>query len=255
MGYLVNSPFIEGLSTDAVCRQYIFQVPSKLRSGTSFASDLLLETIAEAYMAAGYQLHELQKASRPVGDTRSTAASRPLPMTVPRTLTMFPSNPMPTSHISPMPTLSAAPMPLSACEPMNVDSIGKLRKKLHSYTGERKGDRQNCHENREVRRCYNCGGQAHLARDCQKTGPSSRGREGRGSRSGTPRREHSRDSKGQFRSRSKSRERPTTASQAFRRPHGGRPREELYSTISPDRPEQQLTLGSAKPEYVTLLMV
>ena len=58
MGYLVNSRFVEGLSNDAVRRQYIVEVRPKWRSGRPFGFHTLVETIAEAYMAAGYQLVE-----------------------------------------------------------------------------------------------------------------------------------------------------------------------------------------------------
>ena len=54
MGYLVNSRFVEGLSNNAVRRQYIVEVRSRWRSGSPFGFDTLVETIAEAYMAAGY---------------------------------------------------------------------------------------------------------------------------------------------------------------------------------------------------------
>ena len=59
MCYLVNSRFVEGLSNDSACRQYIFEVRFKWRSGRPFGFDTLVETIAEAYMAAGYQLREV----------------------------------------------------------------------------------------------------------------------------------------------------------------------------------------------------
>ena len=64
MGYLVDSRFVEGLSNDAVRRQYIVEVRSRWRSGRPFGFDTLVETIAEAYIAAGYQLEEVQNASR-----------------------------------------------------------------------------------------------------------------------------------------------------------------------------------------------
>ena len=64
MGYAVHSQFIEGLSNDAVRRQYIVEVRSKWRSGTPFGFGTLVETIGEAYMAAGYQLEEVPNASR-----------------------------------------------------------------------------------------------------------------------------------------------------------------------------------------------
>ena len=63
MSYLVNSRFAQGLSNDAVRRQYIFAVCSRWRSGRPFGFHTLVETIAEAYMAAGYQLEEVQNAS------------------------------------------------------------------------------------------------------------------------------------------------------------------------------------------------
>ena len=59
MGYLVNSRFVEGLSNDAVRRQYIVEVRSRWRSNRPFEFDTLVETIAEAYTAAGYQLEEV----------------------------------------------------------------------------------------------------------------------------------------------------------------------------------------------------
>ena len=87
MGYPVNSRFVEGLSNDAVCRQYIVEVCSRWRSGRPFGSDTLVETIAEAYMAAGYQLEEVQNSSRTTCDTMGFVVSRPLPMMIPPTLT------------------------------------------------------------------------------------------------------------------------------------------------------------------------
>ena len=77
MGYLVNSRFVEGLSNDAVRRQYIVEVHSRWRSGRPFGFDTLVETIAEAYMAAGYQLEEVQNASRTTSDTMGPVVSRP----------------------------------------------------------------------------------------------------------------------------------------------------------------------------------
>ena len=83
VGYLVNSRFVEGLSNDAVRRQYLVEIRSKWGSGRSFGFHTLVETIAEAYMAAGYQLEEVQNASRTTTDTAVAAVSRPLPMMVP----------------------------------------------------------------------------------------------------------------------------------------------------------------------------
>ena len=104
MGYLVNSRFVEGLSNDAVRRQYIVEVRSRWRSNRPFGFDTLVETIAEAYIAAGYQLEEVQNASRTTSDhTPGPAVSRPLPMMVPPTSTpTFPSNPIPTPHVNPI---------------------------------------------------------------------------------------------------------------------------------------------------------
>ena len=88
MGYLVNSQFVEGLSNDTVRRQYIGEVRSRWRSNRRFGFDTLVETIAEAYIAAGYQLEEVQNASRTTSDhTLGPAVSRPLPMIVPPTWT------------------------------------------------------------------------------------------------------------------------------------------------------------------------
>ena len=128
MGYPVNAQFVEGLSNDAVRRQYIVEVRSKWRSGRPFGFDTLVETIAEAYMAAGYQLEEVQNLSRTATDTMGSAVSRPLSMMVPptSTSTTFPSSPMPTPHVNPMPTPAAAPMASTVPEPMNLDTIAKL---------------------------------------------------------------------------------------------------------------------------------
>ena len=110
MGYLVNSRFVEGLSNDAVRRQYIVKVCSKWRSNRPFGLVTLVEMIAEAYIAAGYQLEEVQNVSGTTSDTLGPAVSRPLPMMCPPTPTpKFPSNPMPTPHVNPMPTPAAAP--------------------------------------------------------------------------------------------------------------------------------------------------
>ena len=127
IGYLVNSRFVEGLSNDAVRRQYIVEVLSRWRSGRPFGFNTLVETIAEACIAAGYQLEEVQNASRTTSDTRGPALSRPLPMMVPPTsIPTFPSNRMPTPYVNPMPTPAAAPMASTVPEPMNLDAIAKL---------------------------------------------------------------------------------------------------------------------------------
>ena len=214
MGYLVYSRFVEGLSNDAVRRQYIVEVCWRWRSNRPFGFDTLVETIAEAYIAARYQLEEVQNASRTTSDhTLGPAVSRPLPMMVPPMSTStFPSNPMPTPHVHPMPTPAAAPTALTVAEPMNLDAIAKLREELHAYIGERFGRQHGGRQDgRESRRCYNCGEQGHLARDCLKSGPPFRGRERRESRSNTPRRDQSRNSKRRYQSRSKTRERPKMA--------------------------------------------
>ena len=140
MGYLVNYRFVEGLSSDAVRWQYIVEVRSTWRSGRPFVFDTLVDTIVEAYMAAGYQLEEVPNASRTTTDTAGAAISRPLPMMVPPTSTptTFPPNPMPTRHVTPMPTPAAAPMALTVPEPMNLDTIAKLQQELHACIGERR---------------------------------------------------------------------------------------------------------------------
>ena len=201
MGYLVNSRFVEGLSNDAVRRQYIVEVRSRWRSNRPFGFDTLVETIAEAYIAAGYQLKEVQNASRTTSDhTLGPAVSGPLPMMIsPMSTSSVQSNPMPTPHVNPMPTPAAAPTASTVAEPMNVDAIAKLREELHAYIGERFGRQHGGRQDRpESRRCYNYGEQAHLARDCPKGRPPSRGRERPESRSNTPRRDQSRDSKARF---------------------------------------------------------
>ena len=128
MGYLFNSRFVEGLSNDAVHRQYIVEVLSKWRSGRPFGFDTLVKTIAEAHMAAGYQLSEVQNASRTTNDTVGSAVSRPLPRMVQpnSTSTTFPSNPMPTPHERSIPTQASAPMALTVPEPVNLDTSAKL---------------------------------------------------------------------------------------------------------------------------------
>ena len=85
MGYLVNSRFVEGWSNDAVRRQYIVEVRSRWRSSRPFWFDTLVETIAEAYITARYQLEEVQNASKTTSDTLGPAVSRPLPMMAPPT--------------------------------------------------------------------------------------------------------------------------------------------------------------------------
>ena len=127
MGYLVNSRFVEGLWNDAVRQQYIVEVRSKWRSGRPFGFDTLVETIAKAYMAAGYQLEEVQNASRTATDTMGSAVSRPLPMMVPptSTSTTFPSSPMPTPHVNRMPAPAAAAMASTVPEAMNLDTFAK----------------------------------------------------------------------------------------------------------------------------------
>ena len=191
----------------------MIEVRSEWCSGRPFDFDTLVETIAEAYMVAGSQLEEVQNASRTITDTASAAVSRPLLMMVlpTSTSTMFPSSPMPTPHVNHIPTPAAAPMASTVPEPMNLDTISKLREELHAYNAERGNDRFNPQDGRETRRCYNCCEQGNLARDCSKNRVPSREREGQESRSGTPQRDLSPDSKGRFRSRSKSRERPRTA--------------------------------------------
>ena len=154
MGYLVNSRFVEGLSNDAVRRQYIVEVRSRWRSGRPFGFNTLVENIAEANMAAGYQLEEVQNASRTTPDTMGPVVSRPLPMMVPPTSTStFPSNPMPTPHVNPMPTPAAAPMASTVPEPMNLDAIAKLREELHAYINESMNKSFGRQDGRERRRC------------------------------------------------------------------------------------------------------
>ena len=200
MGYLVNSRFVEVLSNDAVRRQYIVDVSSKWRSGRPFGFDTLVETIAEAYMAAGYQPIEVQNASRTTTDTVGSAVSRHLPMMVPPNFEFhnvsFKSYAITVRN--PMPTPAAAPMASIVPEPMNLDTIAKLREELHAYIGERRNQRFRRRDGPESRRCYNCGEQGHWARDCSMSRPQSGGIEHRQSRSRTPRRDLSEDSKGRF---------------------------------------------------------
>ena len=172
MGYLVNSRFVEGLSNDAVCRQYIVEVRWRWRSNRPFGFDTLVETIAEAYIPAGYQLEEVQNASRTTSDTLGPAVSRPLPMMVPPTSTpTFPSNPMPTPHVNSMPAPAAAPTASNVPEPMNLDAIAKLREELHAYIAERRNERfrrqdGGRQDGPESRPCYNCGEQGHPEDEC-----------------------------------------------------------------------------------------
>ena len=70
-------------------------------------------------------------------------------------------------------------------------------------------------------------------------------------------REHGRGTKGRFRSRSKSRERPERPEKHFQRSGGGRSRDVLYSTTCPSQPKENSTLASVnvestKPEHATL---
>ena len=174
MGYLVNSRFVEGLSNDAVRRQYIVEVRSRWRSGRPFGFNTLVETIAEAYMAAGYQLEEVRNSSRTTPDTMGPVVSRPLLMRVPPTSTStFPSNPMPTPHVNPRQTPAAAAMASTVPEPMNLDAIAKHQGELHAYIGELRNELFGRQDGRESRRCYNCSEQGHLARDCPKHRPPS----------------------------------------------------------------------------------
>ena len=63
MGYLFNPPFVEGLSNDAVCRQYTDEVRSRWRSSRPFGFDTLVETIAEPYIgiSAGTGTERIKK--------------------------------------------------------------------------------------------------------------------------------------------------------------------------------------------------
>ena len=155
MGYLVTHQFVEGLSNDAVSWQYIVEVRSKWRSGGQFCFDTLVDTIAEAYMAASYQLEELQNASRMTTDTAGAGVSGPLHMMVlpPSTPTTFPSNHVPTPHVSPMPTPAAAPMAPTLSEPQSIDTIAKLREELHAYIGQRRSERFGRQDGPGTRRC------------------------------------------------------------------------------------------------------
>ena len=139
----MNSRWVTSSTLDLLrgCRMTLCVGNTSLRS-VPFGFDTLVETIAEAYIAAGYQLEEVQNASRTTSDhTLGPAVSRPLPMMVPPTSTStFPSSPMPTPHVTPMPTPAAAPTASTVAEPMNHDAIAKLREECKGKlrTGQNK---------------------------------------------------------------------------------------------------------------------
>ena len=174
---LVNSQFVEGLSDDSIRRQYIVEGRSKWSSGRPYGFNGWTESIAEAYIAAGYQLQEVQHAFTSRGEITAAAVLRPLARVLPPTLTpmSIASNPMPTHHIKEMLAPSAAPMPYCVPEPLNLDSIAKLCRKLQAYTGEHRVGRSNPNDSQETGRCYNISEQGHLARGCQKNRPPSTG--------------------------------------------------------------------------------
>ena len=254
MGYLVNSRFVEGLSNDAVRRQYIVEVRSRWRSNRPFGFDTLVETIAEAYIAAGYQLEEVQNASRTTSDTLGPAVSRPLPMMVPPILTsLFPSNPMPTPHVNPMPTPAAAPMGSTVPEPMNLDAIAKLQEELHAYIGERRNERfghqdGGRQDGGESRCRYNCCEQGTRPVTVQRIDrhPEDESVENQGQ---TRRDEITVEiARGGFDPAPRADKGPQRPRKHFRRPGGGRPREELNTTTSTNKPDKHATFGGVDVE-------
>ena len=259
MGYLVNSRFVEGLSNDAVRRQYIVEVRSRWRSSRPFGFDTLAETIAEAYIAARNQLKKVQNASGTTLDTPGPAVSRPLPMMVPPTSTStFPSNPMPMPHVNPTPTPAAAPMASTVPEPMkrknymptlvNVVLNGLDAKMVDAKMVEKVGvativvskatwpvtvQRIDRHPEDE-----SVGNQGRTRRDEIKV-------------------EIARDG---FNPTPKADKGPQRPGKHFRRPGGGRPREELNTTTNTNRPQKNSALGGVnvegtEPEHASLFTV
>ena len=267
MGYLVNSRFVEGLSIAAVRWQYIVEVRSRWCSNRPFGFDTLVETIAEAYIAAGYQLEEVQNASRTTSDhTLGPAVSRPLSMMVPSTSTStFPSNPMPTPHVNPMPTPAAAPTASTVSEPMNLDAIAKVREELPAYIGkrcnerfERQDDGPKMVEKVGVARIVV--NKATWPLTVQKVGrypeDENVGNQGQSHRDEI-KVETARDGFDPAPTAEKGLQRPR---KQFRRPGGGCPREELNTTTSTNKPEENWTLGrvnveGTEPEHASLFTV
>ena len=186
-------------------------------------------------------------------------------MVPPTSTSTFPSNSMPTPHVNPMPTPAAAPTASTVPEPMNLDAIAKLREELHAYIGER------CNEQ--------FGRQDGGAKMVEKVGIATivvnkatwpvtvqkvdrhPDDENVGSHGQTHRDEikveTARDG---FEPVLRAEKGPQRPRKQFRRPCGGRPREELNTTTSTNKPEKNSTLGDVnvegtKTEHASLFTV
>ena len=115
--------------------------------GIFFGFDALVRNITEAYIVGGYQLKEVQNASKASKDPTSIALSRPLCMMLPPPLTIRMST---TSNPTTIPIAALAPAAVS--EPMNLSSMQKLCEELHAYIGEQRNETPG-----DVPRCFNSG--------------------------------------------------------------------------------------------------